>query len=240
MNEAIHTMMNHRSIRNYSEKQVSDEYLNAIIYAAQSAPSWINGQQVSIIGVKDSEKKKQLSALVGNQVYVEQAPVFLVFCADFYRTKLAADKQRETLEVINDIDSLLVGGVDVGLAMANAITAAESLGLGTCCIGAIRRNPIEVTELLELPEYVIPVSGLCVGYAKDVPEKKPRLPKEAVYHNEKYQHDLHNLIDTYDKTISDYNKDRNNMSWSERVSSFYNKQYYKHIPEMLKKQGFKL
>ncbi|MGO4888515.1 NADPH-dependent oxidoreductase [Anaerobacillus sp. MEB173] len=238
MNDVIRTLTNHRSIRSYVNKEVPDEHLKAMVAAAQAAPSWVNGQQVSIIVVKDDNKKKQLAQLVGNQSYVEEAPVFFVFCADFYRAKLAAEKHGEELMVVNDIDSLLVGGVDVGLAMGNTIAAAESLGLGICAIGGIRRNPLEVIELLNLPEHVIPISGLCVGYAKETPDKKPRLPQKAVLHEEEYEHNLKKYIDQYDQTIAEYNKERKNMTWSEGVARFYNKQYYEHVDEMLKKQGF--
>ncbi|WP_257008125.1 nitroreductase family protein [Bacillus sp. FJAT-45350] len=126
--------------------------------------------------------------------------------------------------------------------MGNAIAAAESLGLGTVPIGGIRRNPHEVIELLNLPKYVIPISGLCVGYAADVPNQKPRFPMEAVYHQETYNHDLKDIVNQYDETIKADSSERSNGSaahtWSERVSTFYKKPYFKDIASMLEKQGF--
>ena len=90
MNEVIRTFMNHRSIRSYKNEMIKDKDLDTIIRAAQAAPSSINGQQVSIIAVKDIERKAKIAEFAGGQKWIEEAPVFLVFASDFYRAKLAA------------------------------------------------------------------------------------------------------------------------------------------------------
>ncbi|WP_088103628.1 oxygen-insensitive NADPH nitroreductase [Halalkalibacter urbisdiaboli] len=240
MNETIRTIKQHRSYRAYQNKPVSHNELDAIIESAQWAPSWIHGQQVTIISVKEEDKKAKLTELVGNQAHVAQAPVFLVFCADFYRASLAGETQGKQLQALEDIDALLVGATDVGLAMANAITAAESFGLGTVPIGGIRRNPLEVIELLNLPKYVIPIAGLCLGYPEHDPGQKPRMPKELIHHQESYQQNVGALLTEYDQTMTTYTKEKTGQaaSWSERISSFYEKPYYNSIADMVKRQGF--
>lgn len=140
MNEILKLLNNHRSIRNYKSDVVSDKDLDSIIRASQAAPSSINGQQVTIISIQNVDKKNKLSKLVGDQVYVDKAPVFLVFCADFYRAKLAAEINDEELVITESEEAKLVGAVDVGLALSNAIAAAESLGLGIVPIGGIRKE----------------------------------------------------------------------------------------------------
>ena len=117
MNEVIKLLNNHRSVRDYKSDAVSEADLDLIIKASQAAPSSINGQQVTIIGVQNVEKKNELSKLVGDQVYVDKAPVFLVFCADFYRAKLAAEINGEEFVITQSEESKLVGAVDVGLAL---------------------------------------------------------------------------------------------------------------------------
>lgn len=230
MNPTIETLHNHRSFRSYKEKFVEAEKLEAIVKAAQSAPSWIHGQQFSIIAIKDAQRKKELARLCGNQKYVEEAPIFLVFCTDFYRASLAGEIEGKTLEALNDVDSLLVGTTDVGLGMGYAIAAAESLGLGTVPIGGIRRNSLEIVELLRLPKYVFPVSGLCVGYGAGDPGQKPRLPVEAVLHEETYKQDLKAILEEYNQLLP--------APWTQRVASFYEQSYYANIAKMLKQQGF--
>lgn len=246
MNEVIQTLTNHRSFRHYLNKPVDDKELDAIINAAQSGPSWIHGQQVSIIAVRDSARKERLAQLCGHQDHINQAPVFLIFCADFYRAKLASEMEDVSFEVADDADSLLVGAADVGIALGNAIAAAESLGLGTVPIGGIRRTPLEVIELLQLPKYVIPISGLCVGYGTNDPGLNPRLPKEAFYHREIYNKNQAEIVRQYNHTVSEHRKKttdgKSDANWTERIANFYRSSHYNNaypdVPRMLKQQGF--
>ncbi|PKG21810.1 NADPH-dependent oxidoreductase [Niallia nealsonii] len=240
MNQVIETLKNHRSYRKYSPKSVSADILETIVEAAQASPSWINGQQVSVIVVQDKSRKDRLAELCGNQKHINEAPVFLIFCADFYRAKLASEMEDTQLEALNDIDALLVGATDVGLAMANAITAAESLELGTVPIGGIRRNSLEVVDFLQLPKYVIPISGLCLGYPTEDPGIKPRLPKESIIHKEIYNQDQLPFLQAYNETFKTYLKDRGDTeaNWTDRVAKFYSQSYYPSNADMLKKQGF--
>ena len=242
MNEVIKLLNNHKSIRNYKDDIVSDGDLDLIIRASQAAPSSINGQQVTIIGVKDKEKKRKLSELVGNQVYVDKAPVFLVFCADFYRAKLAAEITGEKLVITESEEARLVGAVDVGLALSNAIAAAESLGLGIVPIGGVRKEAEAVAELLELPEFVFPMVGLVIGHPVEDSEVKPRFAKEVIYHSEVYNKDLKSKIQEYDKEIKEHmikvTDGRLNKTWSEEISGVYKYVYYPKVKAAIEKQGF--
>ncbi|MEB2494559.1 NADPH-dependent oxidoreductase [Peribacillus simplex] len=242
MNKLYETLLNHRSIRSYTDQPVSEQELNLIINSVQAAPSSINGQQVSVISVQDRETKEKIAELTGNQPWVAQAPVFLLFCADFFRAKIAAELNGENLAITESLESILVGATDVGLAMGNAIAVAESLGLGIVPIGGARNKPLELIELLGIPEYVFPVSGLVVGHPADLSAKKPRLPQKAIWHKERYDTDLEGLIKEYDQTISTYMKKRTNgketRGWSQEISSFYNHIYYTEVRQMLEQQGY--
>lgn len=244
MNEVLKVLNNHKSIRKYKDKEVPEEYLDSIVKAIQSAPTSINGQQLSIVAVTDKEKRKKLSELVGDQKWVAEAPVTLIFCADFYRSNLALEKNDKKLEIINNIESTLVGAVDVGIAMGAGIAAAESLGLGIVPIGAVRKEPEEIADMLNLPEYVFPMVGLCVGFPDHDPGLKPRLPKEAVYHKETYDTSkMEKLIDEYDNTISEYMKERtkgeSDRSWSETVASMYSFVYFPKVSDAIRRKGYK-
>ncbi|WP_078431226.1 NADPH-dependent oxidoreductase [Metabacillus halosaccharovorans] len=246
MNEVLNTLTSHRSFRQYKDKPVEEEHLEDILQAAQAAPTWIHGQQVSVIVIKNQDKKKQLASYCGNQEHIRQAPVFLVFCADFYRAKLASELEGMSFEVVNDTDALLVGATDVGISMSNAIVAAESIGLGTVPIGGIRRNPLGVIELLEIPKYVIPIAGLCVGYPSEDPGLNPRLPKEAFRHDENYNSNQTQYIKSYNEIFKQHQLKRTNgkheNNWSYRISKFYQEKHYNNqypdVPKMLHQQGF--
>lgn len=244
-NNVIETMMAHRSFRKYSDRQVRKEDLDTIIRAAQAAPSWVNGQHVTIISVNDPERRKQMAELAGNQKYIEEAPVFLVFCADFHRIKLACEMEGIEFGAAVNPDILLVGSVDVGIALSSVITAAESLGLGTVPIGGIRRSPLEFIELLDLPEYVIPVSGLCIGYPSDVPDQTPRLPKGAIFHEERYNENIREEIKGFNHIHREATKGRasGGSTWTQRIANFYKDPFYinnsyKEVGKMLQQQGF--
>lgn len=238
MNGVIQTMLSHRSIRSYKETPVDENELEQIIEAVQAAPSWINGQQVTVIRIKDGEKKKRLAELCGGQKHIEEAPVFLVFCSDFYRAYLAGKLENRPVHVSDNIDTLLVGATDVGIALGTAVTAAESIGLGTVAIGGIRKNLSAVIKELDLPPYVIPISGLCIGYPAEEPKMKPRLPKEAVYHTDTYKKDLEQQLSAYNEIYSDYlgGKESGKPNWTEAVAGFYGRIYYEGVEEALKSQ----
>jgi FMN reductase [NAD(P)H] len=245
MNQVVETMMAHRSIRNYSNQPVSNEDLDTIIRSTQAAPSWVNGQHVTIISIQDPERRKKMAELAGNQKHIFEAPVFLVFCADFHRIKVACEMEGLEFKAAVNPDLLLVGTVDVGIALGNAITAAESLGLGTVPIGGIRRSPLEYIELLNLPEYVIPVSGLCIGFPSEIPDLVPRLPKEAIFHEEKYKENIHEEIEKLNHIHLEATRGRQSggSTWTQRMANFYKDPFYvndsyKHVGKMLKQQGF--
>ncbi|AKG34209.1 FMN reductase [Paenibacillus durus ATCC 35681] len=241
MNEVLSTLANHRSYREYSQRDVEQEVLEKIIGAAQAAPSWINGQHVTVISVRDEERKRQLSVLSGNQKHVAGAPVFLVFCMDFYRAKLAGEIENISFEAERDVDVLLTGATDVGIALEAAIVAAESLGLGIIPIGGVRRNTRGVIDLLKLPKYVFPIVGLCVGYPEAEVPKQPRLPLPAVWHEESYNSDLAGYLREINETQRQLLKAQGfeEKSWTGRVAAFFAANpEYSDAKRTLKEQGF--
>lgn len=244
MNSTVESILDHRSIRSYTNTPIEEDKLQAVINSAQMSPSSINGQQMSIVLIKDQATRDKIAELAGGQPWISQAPVFMLFVADFYRAKLAAEKSGQELVIAGNMEGTLVGSIDVGLAMGHAIVAAESLGLGTVCIGGVRNNPDEMIKLLNLPEYVYPMVGLCIGYANEdtIPDKKPRFPQAAVVHDEVYNSDLSEVLNTYDNTIEAYMTQRtggkDTRDWSHFVSSFYNRVYYPKVSGTLKDQKF--
>ena len=243
MNDTIQLIQNHRSIRSFIDKQVEDGLIDAILHSAQSMPNSINGQQVSAIVIKNPATKEKLAELAGNQVWVAQAPVFIVFVMDFYKSHLGAKKNGLTQIIHESAEGTLVGGVDVGLAMGGAIVAAEALGLGIVPIGGVRKNPEDVIRLLELPEYTYPLAGLALGYAKDNSHKKPRLPFSTFKHEETYHREgLEAAIDEYDQTMEHYLSEigrEQEGNWSKYTSGIYQYVYYPKVYPTLKEQQFK-
>ena len=242
MNETINLIKNHRSIRTYLEKDISDDILDEILKAVHSMSTSINGQQVSVIVVRDKEKKSELAKIAGGQTWIEKAPVFLVFVADFYKTYLAGNKAGNSQIIHESIEGTVVGTFDSGLAMGAAIISAESLGLGLVPLGGIRRDPEEVIKLLKLPKYTYPIAGLCIGYPADESRKKPRLPFETFVHRDEYSvESLQGHIEKYDEKFETYLTEigrEKEVNWSTNTSGIYKSVYFPKVHPTMKKQGF--
>jgi nitroreductase len=203
INPTIETIQAHRTIRSFTEQPIAEQHLTMIIQCAQAAPSASMLQAYSIIHVSDPQTKETLSILAGNQNHVRFAPVLLIFCADLYRLKQAANKHNKPFEA-KTLDSLLTATVDTTVAAQNALVAAQSLGLGGCYISGVRDEPNQVRDLLQLPELVYPVIGLCLGYPANDPGQKLRLPmqvilKENVYTTEREEE----RIEAYESQIDE-------------------------------------
>ncbi|MEU1204094.1 NADPH-dependent oxidoreductase [Nocardia sp. NPDC005825] len=187
-NPVLQVLHERRSIRRYLPDPVPDDVLRVIVSAAQSAPTSSNLQVWSVIAVRDPERKARLAALAGDQEHIRQAPVLLVWTADLARPRGLAAQRAVPLEGADFLESSFVAFLDAALAAQNAVTAAESLGLGTVYIGAIRNNPEQVAAELLLPPGVFAVVGLVVGVPDPSEDArvKPRLPQAAVLHEETY------------------------------------------------------
>lgn len=241
MKALVEVMLKHRSIRKFKSKEVPQEEMELIFSAAQAASTSSFLQAYSIINITNKEKRDTLMHLCGDQNYVSAAPVFLVFCADLHRLHLMSDLHEKPYEK-GWTETLILGTVDAALAGQNAMVAAEALGLGGVYIGGIRNNIEAVAKLLELPEEVYPVFGLCIGYPDQEPEVKERLPQAIVVHQDKYTRlDRHaNLLGEYDERIRDYyiqrTKGKVKTSWSESVAEKLSSETRPGVGPFLKQQ----
>lgn len=200
-NTTIRLLRAHRSIRKYHSTPLPAGAIEAIIGAAQQAPTSSNMQAYSIIAVEDPQRKQELMHLCSGQKFIAQCPLFLVFCADLSRLHYICEQQGYPYRA-EHINMLIVACCDAQLACQNAAIAAESMGLGTVMVGDIRRRHREVVALLNLPPYVFALVGLCIGYAAADPGIKPRLPRKVIFHRERYSTiHLEEGLAEYDRTM---------------------------------------
>ena len=187
-NETIASMLDHRSVRDFLADPVPPGTLETLIAAASSAATSSNMQLWSAIAVTDPAKRKVLAEIAGNQKHIEQCPLYIAFIADMSRNERMSQAEQTTFENLPYLETFMVACIDAALAAQNAVVAAESLGLRTVYIGAMRNDPARVHELLSLPHKAFVVFGLCVGYADPASrtEVKPRLPQSIVLHHERY------------------------------------------------------
>jgi nitroreductase len=211
LNSTLETLLSHKSIRHYLDKPLPDGTLELLIAAAQSTASSSNLQLWSVVAITDAERKQRLSALASNQSQITQAPLFLVWLADVSRLDSIMTADNLDTQGLYQLDLFLIAIIDAALAAQNAVIAAESLGLGTVYIGALRNNVTSVSAELQLPNGVFPVFGLCVGYPN--PDKhiavKPRLPQPAVLHHEVYQSNLDAEVESYNTVMTEFYQQQN-------------------------------
>ena len=248
MNKVIETILNHRSLRQFEDKPLTDEQIKTIVSCAQAASTSSFIQAYSIIGVTDKEKKKKLSELAGNQEQVAKNGHFFIFCADLYRHALIGEQeQKDVIPSIESTEKFMVALIDAALAAQNAAIAAESMGLGICYIGGIRNQLEEVKKLLNTPERVIPLFGLAVGYPTNITGTKPRLPFEHIYHVNEYQpnkEEYLNQLKEYDSVISNYYEERTGGKrkdrWTEQMANMLEKQSRMYMKEFVQKNKLDL
>jgi len=205
--DTIATILAHRSVRSYQDKPLPARTIETLVAAAQSAASSSNLQYWSLIAVADRTTKGKLAVLAGNQRHIDEAPLILLFAADLARTRALGERAGAPTDGLDYLDSMIVAAVDCGLAAQNAALAAESLGLGTVYIGALRNSTIEVAEAVGLPARTTILFGLVVGWPDpDRPTAvKPRLPQETVLHREHYDAAADPAaIEDYDTTIREF------------------------------------
>jgi nitroreductase len=180
--------LEHRSVRRYSEQEVPESLISALIGAAQSASTSSNLQLWSVISVQEPGRRAAIARLCADQGHVHRAPWFLCFFADHARLRAAAAVHGEACAGLDFAEFAIMALIDVALAAERLVCAAEAVGLGACYIGALRNDPAAVQALLGLPQGTFGVFGLTLGYPD--PERpaslKPRLPQDAVWHREVY------------------------------------------------------
>lgn len=229
MNPTIETILNHRSIREFTEEKLTEEQIQTIVKAAQAASTSSYVMAYTIIGVTDDEIKEQLRQVSG-QSYVKENGHLFVFCADLNRIYEQTSKDEIVEEGLQSTEQFMVAVVDASLAAQNAVIAAESMGLGICYLGSLRNDIRRTSEILQLPEYVIPLFGIAVGYPNHKPEQKPRLPLEVVYHENHYDQDFEKqkqYLAEFDQHIKDYYSSRTENkrmdTWTDQMRRRYSK-----------------
>ena len=181
MNEVIKQLFARKSVRAFEEKEISAESKALILEAACMAPTAGNQQLYTIIDVTDQALKDRLAETCDHQPFIAKAAMVLIFCADcqkWYDAYLAAGCHARKPQA----GDLLLAVSDANIAAQNAVTAAESLGIGSCYIGDILENCEIHRELLNLPTYVMPAAMLVFGYPTQQQMEREKPKRAAMKH----------------------------------------------------------
>jgi nitroreductase len=231
----------HVSVRSFTKDPIDIDVLKGILSAAQAASTSSHIQAYSIVRVTNDDLRQALSEVAGGQKWVIHAPEFLVFCADIKRLSTVT-KSQDQGALDGYFEHSLAAVVDVALFGQTVLLGAESLGLGGVFIGGLRNDPDRVIDLLNLPEGVFPVFGMCLGHPDTKNAIKPRLPLDAILHENAFDAtDKDKLVDDYDAVMQAYYNDRDvdvPRTWKRTVTGALQNKKRVHMKASLHKQGF--
>lgn len=243
-------LLAHKSVRHYRPEPLPPGTLEWLVAAAQSTATSSNLQTWSVVALQDPERKSEAATLCGDQDFIRQAPLFLVFCADLSRLTFVSERAELAGEGLEYLEMFLMAALDASLAAQNAAVAAEALGLGICYVGGARNSPRALAELLQLPPRVFAVFGLAVGWPApdDTSTIKPRLLQEEVLHRETYSTERREeSIKAYNATMKEFYQSQNmpvRGDWAEhsarRVATVAALSGRHLLRELLEEQGFLL
>jgi nitroreductase len=182
----LETVFRHRSIRKYKNDPIDDRIIEEILRAGTRASTTGNMQVYSMIITKDPDIRRQLWEAHFKQDMVLQAPVHITFCADFNRFNKWC-RQRKADPGYDNFLSFFTAAIDALLVSQNVAIAAESHKLGICYLGTATYMADKIIKILNLPESVVPVAALVLGYPDENPGLTDRLPLTGVIHEEKYK-----------------------------------------------------
>jgi len=189
MNEVIRQLHARKSMRVFEDRAIAPELKTAILEAACAAPTAGNQQLYTILDITDEVLKARLAESCDHQPFIATAKMVLIFCADCrkWREAFACAGAQPRKPGPGD---LMLAVTDAAIAAQNAVTAAESLGIGSCYIGDIMENSELHREMLKLPEYVFPAVMIVFGYPtgqQKEREKPERVALEHIVHENAYR-----------------------------------------------------
>jgi FMN reductase [NAD(P)H] len=190
------TINERRTIRKYSERDISSDLLNSLLEQSERTPTMGNLQLYSVVVTRNAQMKAKLSPAHFNQPMVKEAPVVLTFCADFRRTTLWAEA-REAHPSYDNFLSFINAATDALLYCQTFCNLAEEEGLGTCFLGTTVYMPQLIIDTLKLPQLVFPVATITLGWPAEKPALSDRLPLKSIVHEECYEDYTTAKIDEY-------------------------------------------
>lgn len=164
-------IQNRYSVRSYQQRSVEKEKLLTVLEAARLAPSAKNFQEWRFVVVQDHETRQKLMGAANNQAFVGEAPVVIACCATNIEYKMRCGQ--------------LCYPIDLAIAIDHMTLQAVEEGLGTCWVGSFYEE--QVKAVLGIPKDIRVVELLALGYPKDTPKSKNRLPLDKIVCHEKWR-----------------------------------------------------
>ena len=237
-----------RTVRKFLDKKIPDSEIYSIIERAIKAPTCGNMQLYSVVITRDREMKSKLAPYHFNQPAATGADIILTICADFNRFTRWCELS-DAKPGYDNFHSFMMAATDAIILAQQIVTIAETDGLGTCYLGTVNYTASQISELLELPDLVVPFASLALGYPEEEGEFSERLETSSIIHEEKYRRDSDEKIIEIFKVKDDaddtpkFLKENNKTSLAQvftdvRYSGETNREVSKTFLELLNRKGF--
>ena len=242
------TINTRRTIRKYSDKDVPEQLLNRLLAEASRTQTMGNMQLYSVVVTRSAEMKAKLAPAHFNQPMVTEAPVVLTVCADFNRASQWCRCHKAEPGYDNFL-SFINAATDALLYTQTFCNLAEDEGLGLCFLGTTVYMPQMIIDTLSLPQLVMPVATITLGWPAEEPPLTDRLGVESFVHDETYHDYSPADIDRYyaEKEALEENKEFVRINNKETLAQIFtdirytkkdNEAMSAGMMEALKKQGF--
>ena len=177
----------HRSIRFFLREPLAAGHLDLIVEAGRRAPTDAQGHMYSFVRITDPALRDEIATRCANQQHIRDAAEFFVVCLDVHRLRRLVEHRSGEWGMEARI-GLIYGACDATMVAQNMVVAAETLGYGTCYIGAVQNATDVIARLLRLPEGVLPLYGLCIGVIDEAqkPPLRPRVPRDLCFFENSY------------------------------------------------------
>ena len=193
---AMKNLQTRRTIRQYSDREVSQQLLDELMTQAARTQTMGNLQLYSVVVTRSPEMKRRLAPAHFSQPMVLQAPVVLTVCADFRRTTRWCE-ERQAQPGYDNFLSYQNAATDALLYTQTLCCLMDEAGLGYCYLGTTVYQPRQIIDILQLPRLTMPVATLTVGWPAEEPPLSDRLPLESFIHHETYHDYTADDIDRY-------------------------------------------
>ena len=241
-------LLTRTSIRKYSDKPVEEALLDRLMNEAARTQTMGNLQLYSVVVTRSDEMKRKLAPAHFNQPMVTEAPVVLTICADFHRTSVWA-RQRKAVPGYNNFLSFVNGAIDALLYTQTLCNLMDEEGLGYCYLGTTVYMPQIIIDTLNLPQQVVPLATLTVGWPAEKPQQTDRLPLDSFVHREIYHDYTADDINRYYQLKESLEENQNSCKINNKetlAQIFTDIRYTKKdneamsagLLEVLRKQGF--
>ena len=168
MNPQLDFIFSRRSVRKYQAREIPTAMVQDLLEAAMAAPSAVAKDPWHFLVIRAPQTLQQLADVLPNAQMLRQAPAAIIACGDI---NLAHDRQ----------ESYMLQ--DLSAAVENILLAANVLGLGGCWLGVHPRSEriAGIRKLFHLPDHIIPVCGIALGWPAEQPPARTRYNQDRVH-----------------------------------------------------------